>query len=155
MDALLRDVDPDATRREALYVRVSGRGDQMTSLAAQEQELRASSAGDVVHVFSDVGSGLNERRRGLNQLLDAAQAGAFDVVRVTHADRLTRLGSGWIERLLAAHNVTVEVLHEQGGSPEQELMEDFMALIASFSGRLYGQRSAAARKRLLERAAQG
>jgi predicted site-specific integrase-resolvase len=58
--------------------------------------------------------------------------------------------------LFESYGVSVHVLHdadEAGESaPEQELMADFMALIASFSGRLYGQRSAAAKRRLLARA---
>ena len=44
-------------RREALYIRVSGRGDQMPSLESQEKELRASAQGKVITVYRDVGSG--------------------------------------------------------------------------------------------------
>lgn len=108
---------------------------------------------ETVQVFTDVGSGLNARRRGLQRALDAAAHHEFDQLMVTHRDRLARFGTEWIEQLLHAHGVKLIVLHEQTGSAESELMDDFMALIASFSGRLYGQRSAAAKRRLLERAA--
>jgi predicted site-specific integrase-resolvase len=47
----------------------------------------------------------------------------------------------------------LEVLHDEcEQSVEQELMDDFMSLIACFSRRVYGQRSAAARRRLLQEA---
>ena len=53
-------------------------------------------------------------------------------------DRLARFGVGWIERYLSVCGVSVEVLHERGDkSLLEELMDDFMALLASFSGRFY------------------
>ena len=141
--------------RAALYVRVSGRGDQLSSLAAQEAELRAHAEADgwsIGGVFSDVGSGRSEKRRGLSRLLAAAETGEFNLVLVTHEDRLTRFGVGWLRMLLAAYHVELVVLHEKStGSAESELVADFVSLVASFSGRLYGQRSAAAKQRLLDR----
>jgi putative resolvase len=142
-----------AARREALYVRVSGRGDQLSSLTHQETELRATARGEVIQVFSDSGSGLSENRPGLLRLLRGCADGKVTVVRVTHADRLTRFGVRYLELVLQASGVTLEVLHpEHGGAAEEELLHDFMALLASFAGRLYGQRSAQARARLLEMA---
>jgi excisionase family DNA binding protein len=139
-------------RREALYVRVSGRGDQVSSLAAQEAELRATANGIVVEVYADITSGLSElnKRRGLARLLRDARSHRFDVVRVVHRDRLARFGTSFIEEALDLCGVTVEILYPD--APETGLMTDFMALVASFSGRLYGQRSAAARQRLLVKA---
>ena len=145
--------EPSATPTHAAYVRVSGRGDQMSSLAAQEAEL-TDAAGGLVAVFHDVGSGLSERRQGLQSALAAARRGEFTTLWVTHEDRLTRFGLIWIRDLFTAAGVEVRVLHpKSGGSPEEELVADFVALVASFSGRLYGQRSAEARRRLLDRAA--
>ena len=56
-------------RREVLYVRVSGSSGQESSLAAQEGELRATAAGQIVKVVRDRGSGLREDRPGLNRVL--------------------------------------------------------------------------------------
>ncbi len=142
-----------AGTRAGLYVRVSGSSGQESSLAAQEAELQAASEGELVCVFKDRASGLNERRPGLRALLRAAGRGELDVVRACHRDRLTRFGFGHIEELLRAYGVRLEVLHDEcEQSVEQELMDDFMSLIACFSGRVYGQRSAAARRRLLQEA---
>jgi len=156
VDALARKRGAEpSSQRIALYVRVSGRGDQSSSLLAQECELREALPGgrEIVTVFSDVGSGLNERRRGLARALAAAKGGRFDELHITHPDRLTRFGEGTLRELFASYGVSLHILHEtDDGVPEQELMADFMALITSFSGRLYGQRSAAARRRLLQRA---
>lgn len=143
-----------ATRREALYVRVSGRTGQESSLAAQEAELRATAVGEVAAVFRDRASGLRESRPGLDRLSRRARGGEFTHVRVTHKDRLARFGTAWITALLERDQVRVEVLHPRGGAPggSEELLADFMMLVASFSGRMYGIRSRQARQRLLEAA---
>ena len=144
-------------RREALYVRVSGTTGQETSLAAQEEDLRASAAGPVVAVFKDKASGLREHRPGLDRLLKAASAHEFTVLRVTHEDRLARFGGGWLEALLARDDITVEIAHPKavaaGGM--DELLADFMSLVSTFAGRMYGLRSKEARRRLLAAADDG
>jgi putative resolvase len=97
---------------------------------------------------------LRESRRGLERLLDDAAAGRFTVVRVVWRDRLARFGVAWIERYSSVCGVNVEVLHDRGDkSLLEELMDDFMALLASFSGRFY-QRSKHNQRRLLDAAGQ-
>lgn len=152
LDAFLGRAAPTRERREALYVRVWGATgqDQESSLQAQEQELRATATAAVVGVFRDRASGLRERRPGLDRLLAAAADGRFTVVRVTHGDRLARFGVRFIQQLLARDGIEVEVLHPKGSAGGmEELLEDFMSLVATFAGRLYGIRSREARKRLL------
>jgi predicted site-specific integrase-resolvase len=144
--------EPSPQPVHAGYVRVSGRGDQLSSLAAQEVELTGAAGGTLVAVFHDVGSGLSEKRRGLHSALAAARRGEFTTLWVTHEDRLARFGLRWIRELFTAAGVEVKVVHpKSGGSPEAELVADFVALVASFSGCLYGQRSAEAKRRLLEK----
>jgi len=153
IDEMLGETPVAPTRREALYVRVSGSAGQETSLEAQETLLRDTATGEVVAVFKDRASGLNEKRTGLTRLLKRAEKGEFTVVRVTHEDRLARFGVSWIETVLSYHNVTVEVLNEkQTIDAKDELLADFMSLVASFSGRLYGLRSREMRKQLLSQA---
>jgi predicted site-specific integrase-resolvase len=123
-------------------------------LASQETELRAAAVGEVVAVFRDRASGLSVKRSGLRRLLDGAARREFDVVRVTHEDRLARFGVEWLSMLLEVHGVQLLVLHQrEESSPHNELLGDFVSLVASFSGRLYGQRSVQARARLLREAA--
>ncbi|MEV1246553.1 IS607 family transposase [Nonomuraea sp. NPDC050022] len=140
-------------RVEVAYVRVSGAAGQETFLAAQEDELRRTSRTGIVKVYQDRASGLRENRPGLNKLLADAVAGKFTVVRITHQDRLARFGVAWISALLARDGVSVEVLHAKGSAGGvEELLADFMALTATFAGRMYGIRSREARKRLLAQA---
>jgi predicted site-specific integrase-resolvase len=81
-------------------------------------------------------------------------AGEVTVVRVTHEDRLTRSGIQWLRRLLAAHGAALEVLHPKAPGGRGELVEDFISLMTTFAGRLYGLRPAAARRRLLAESGQ-
>ncbi|MFF4259123.1 IS607 family transposase [Streptomyces sp. NPDC001663] len=144
----------DRPRLELLYVRVSGSTGQETSLAAQEEELRTTATGEVVKVVKDRGSGLKENRPGLSRVLAMVSDGSVTVVRVTHEDRLARFGVGWLKQLFAVHGVTLEVLHPKKSGGREELLEDFVSLVTTFAGRLYGMRSAESRRRLLAEAAE-
>jgi excisionase family DNA binding protein len=138
----------DGERLEGLYVRVSGASGQETSVAAQEAELRATATGTVAKVFRDRSSGLREDRPGL-EMLAAVACGKVNVVQVTHEDRLARFGAGWLRQLLAVHGATLEVLHPKVTGGRGELLEDFMSLVTTFAGRLYGLRPAESRRRLI------
>ncbi len=132
-------------RLVVLYGRVSGHG-QKGDLDTQVERLRAFAQaerkGAEVLVLSDVGSGLKASRRHLQRLLKLVCEDKVAEVVITYEDRLTRFGQEYLETLFACFGVTLTVL-EPGAekTPEQELTDDLMALIASFSGRLYGMRS--------------
>ena len=99
-------------------------------------------------VFTDIGSGLNMKRRGLRRLLNLAQRGIIDTLFITHRDRLSRFGVDLLQRILKDYCVKLAILlEEEDRTPQEELVTDMMALIASFSGRVYGLRAAALRAR--------
>lgn len=154
VEALKVSTGGERVRLEGLYVRVSGSGGQESSLAVQERELRATSTGEVVKVFRDRASGLREDRPGLSRLLRAVADGSVTVVRVTHEDRLARFGVGWLKHLLAVHGAALDVLHPKKLGGREELLEDFVSLVTTFAGRLYGMRSAENRRRLLAESGQ-
>ncbi len=132
-------------RALVLYGRVSGHG-QKDDLDIQLQRLQAWAArerrGQETLVLSDIGSGLSASRRQLTRLLKLVCEDKVGEVAITYEDRLTRFGQEYLETLFACFGVTLTVL-EPGAekTPEQELTDDLLALIASFSGRLYGMRS--------------
>ena len=144
--------------RVALYLRVSGSTGQDSSLKAQEDQLREAANeqrvhGTVISVYKDKASGLNQNRPGLTKLLKGAKNKEFDVVYVTHADRLARFGVKYLEELLASYQVDLVVLYPDAKvDSQEELIQDFVSLVACFSGRIYGQRNAQSRKRLLAKA---
>lgn len=128
-----------------LYGRVSGHS-QKDDLDVQLQRLQAwaetSRKGVETLVLSDIGSGLKASRRQLQRLLKLVCEDKVGEVAITYEDRLTRFGQEYLETLFACFGVTLTVLEPgESKTPEQELTDDLLALIASFSGRLYGMRS--------------
>jgi putative resolvase len=132
-------------RLVVLYARVSGHG-QKADLDTQIERLQAWAAterkGAELLVLSDIGSGLKATRRHLQRLLKLICEDKVAEVVITYEDRLTRFGQEYLETLFACFGVTLTVLEPgESKTPEQELTDDLLALIASFSGRLYGMRS--------------
>lgn len=93
-------------------------------------------------VYSDVGSGLNTKRSNLNSLIDCIFTHNVSYVYITYRDRLTRFGFEYLEKFFKYFGTEIIVIcSEDSKSVQEELVEDMMSLIASFSGRLYGLRS--------------
>jgi excisionase family DNA binding protein len=128
-----------------LYGRVSGQGqrdDLATQVARLEQWAKTERSGIPSVVLSDIGSGLSTTRRQLARLLKMVCEDRVGEVAITSADRLTRFGQDYLELLFESFGVRLTILEpENEQTPEQELTQDLLTLIASFSGRLYGLRS--------------
>jgi putative resolvase len=131
------------------YVR-SSKGSR-TAMTNQSDELEAA-YGKPLKVYREFGSGLNENRKYLNKMLDDSASGQFSTVYVTHEDRLARFGVSFIRRLLAEDHVKVVALHDDRKSDREEIMSDFMAILASFSGRYYRLRSSSEKRDFLDEA---
>ncbi|MEM3833557.1 MAG: IS607 family transposase [Thermoprotei archaeon] len=134
----------DVSRKVVIYVRVSSH-DQKGDLERQKQSLLdyANSKGyEVVAVLEDVASGLNENRKSLNKLFDIVERKEIGAVIVGFKDRITRFGFKYLERYFSSHGVRIEVINgEEPKDAYQELVEDLIALVSSFAGKLYGLRS--------------
>ena len=125
-----------------LYARVSGH-DQKEDLQRQVHQLEqwalVARTGQLTLTLTDIGSGLDTERKNLQRLLTLVQDYQVAEVVVTFSDRLTRFGLSYLRSLFSGYGVTLTVLHpDDEKTPEQELTEDLLALIASFAGRLYG-----------------
>ena len=128
-----------------LYGRVSRQGqkeDLERQLAHLQAWAKAERPGANALVLSDIGSGLKASRKHLQRLLTLVIEDQVGEVVVTTASRLTRFGSEYLQVLFDSFGVRLTVLEsDEDKTPEQELTEDLLAIIASFSGRLYGMRS--------------
>jgi putative resolvase len=128
-----------------LYGRVSGQGqihNLDTQLARLQAWSKAERAGKTPLILSDIGSGLKASRKHMNRLLKLVIEDQVAEIAVTYADRLTRFGQEYLQVLFDSFGVTFTVLElGEDKTSEQELTDDLLALIASFSGRLYGMRS--------------
>lgn len=131
----------------AIYSRVSShkqskRGD----LDRQVDKVRthALKEGGVIYkIYKDVGSGLNMNRKGLWTMIRDAKKGLFSTIFINFKDRLTRFGFKYVEAYLSEFNVSIACVNElDDKTPESELVEDLVAIVHSFSGKLYRMRRA-------------
>ena len=126
------------------YARVSSH-DQTNDLIRQIKVLENYSAarGWQYETISDLGSGLNYKKKGLKQLLNRIMKGDIGRLVLTHKDRLLRLGSELVFAMCEEFNTEVVIINQSQEeiSFEQELAEDMIELITVFSARLYGSRS--------------
>lgn len=124
------------------YVRESNSSEDYTHALETQQQLLEAAFGTPTKVFKDKASGLNENRKGLNTMLEAAKRGEFNVLCIATKDRLTRFGYTYLEQLLKNFGVRIQILEDcKILSAHEELIQDFMSLLASFSGKYYRLRS--------------
>lgn len=138
--------DSSTTKSDVIYARVSThkqaeRGDldrqvEKVKLFAIEQNINN------LLVKTDVGSGLNDNRKGLLSLIDLIQEGKVTRIYILYKDRLTRFGYRYLEKICDFHGVSIVVVSDEteNKSQSEESAEDIIALIHSFSGELYGLR---------------
>lgn len=123
-------------RSKACYIRSNvGRQQELDS---QLNKIKTQYP-EYIKIYSDKGSGLNENRRGLNKLIKDIKNNKIKTVIITNKDRLTRFGFTYLNELFQAYDCNIIVLdiNESHEDLNQELMLDFMALSASFSGKFY------------------
>lgn len=128
------------TRKRIIYARVSSPS-QKNDLERQVEHLQEQYP--EYQVITDVGSGLNFKRKGLKTLVEYLVRGEIQEIVVTHRDRLARFGFELFELILSQTNPDGEivVLDDRTTSPEEELANDLITIITVFSSRLYGLRS--------------
>jgi putative resolvase len=92
-------------------------------------------------IISEVGGGLNFRRKKFTSLIDDVVGGLISDLVIAHKDRLARFGYDLLEHLCQKNGTRLHVIDRQELSPENELVQDLMAITHCFSARLYGLRN--------------
>ncbi len=126
--------------RVTIYVRVSS-AEHRARLETQAERVGSYCAArgyQVQQVIKEVGSGLNDQRPKFLALL--ADPAVTHIV-VEQKDRATRFGFHYLETLLSAQGRTLEVIN-LAESDTGDLVTDLVAIVYSFTARLYGQRRA-------------
>jgi len=135
----------------ATYARVSSNEQkQKGDLDRQSQRLSeycAKKGLRVTHIIKDVGSGLNDNRSGFVRLTDLIIQKKVTKLIIEHKDRLTRFQFKFIKKMFESYGCEIIVINGMDVSDTEELAADMMSLLASFSGRFYGRRSAERRRK--------
>nr|WTB28766.1 IS607 family transposase [Streptomyces sp. NBC_00830] len=136
---LVTEPAPQAAGRVVAYCRVSS-GDQEADLERQVARTVQGATGQgltVADVVTEIGSGLNGRRRKLHRLL--ADPGVGTIV-IEHRDRLARFGVEHLEAALSATGRRLVVL--DSAESADDLVRDITEVLTLMCARLYGPRSA-------------
>ena len=125
-----------------VYCRVSSAGqkdDLASQVAAMELYCR-SAAIPVDHWVQEVGGGMNFKRKQFLAIVDRVQRGEIQKLLIAHKDRLMRFGFDLFRHIAVEHGCEIVVVNQESLSPQQEMVEDLMAIVHTFSCRLYGMR---------------
>ncbi len=139
-------------KRVAIYCRVSSH-EQKTKGDLERQVGRMTTEAlkrgySLVSVFDEVGSGMNDNRKKLQKLFELVEKKEIDVVLIEHKDRLSRFCFNYLVSYFESYSVRIEKVEDVlSKGYEQELVEDILSLMASFSAKIYGRRSSQNRKK--------
>ena len=131
--------DEKDNKRDVIYARVSSNEQKTKGDLDRQVSFLAQSVKDLKNptILAEVGSGLNDKREKLHQLLDMVLQDKVDRIFITYKDRLTRFGFHYLEKVCSYHKVKIIVVKDasEEESIREELTKDMMALIALFSGK--------------------
>jgi putative resolvase len=129
-------------RLTVVYCRVSSAGqrdDLASQVKAMEQYCRAGAIA-VDEWIQEVGGGMNFRRKRFLAMIERIQRGEIERILIAHKDRLVRFGFDLLDHLSREHGCEIVVVNQESLSPEQEMVEDLLAIVHTFSCRLDGMR---------------
>ena len=93
-------------------------------------------------IISDIGSGLNFKRKGLLDIINMAIKNDIDEVVIAYKDRLARFGYDLIEIILKEYsNANIIILNKtEEKTTEQELTEDIISIMNVYVAKINGLR---------------
>ncbi len=137
---------PPATRRAALYARVStdDKGQDPETQLRQLREFAGRRGFVVAEEFVDVASGTRNDRPRYKKLMEAARRREVDVVLVWRYDRFARSTQALVNALMEFRALGVDFISFQENvdttTPQGELVFGMMASLAQFESSLIGER---------------
>ena len=134
---------PDEQKKTLVYCRVSSRS-QLPDLKSQVSAMRQFCLGAGIAIdewISEIGGGMNFKRKEFLSIMDRMERGEISKLIIAHKDRLVRFGFDFFEVFAIKHGCDILVANQEQLSPQQEMVEDLMAIVHCFSSRLYGLRN--------------
>lgn len=135
---LISEENKDGERQKIIYARVSSRK-QKEDLQRQKTYLQTKYPEH--KLISDIGSGINSKRKGFRSILEGVFKGTIEEVVVASKDRFSRFNFELFEWIFQEHNsFLISDSKEPSKTEEQELSEDLMSIVTIFSSRFYGRK---------------
>ncbi|CAK0770263.1 putative resolvase [Gammaproteobacteria bacterium] len=123
-----------------VYCRVSS-ANQKSDLESQLEAMEMYCRGAGIPVdewIREIGGGMNFKRKYFLNILDRILRGEIAKLLIAHKDRLMRFGFELFEYIASQHGCEIIIINQESLSPQQEMIEDLLAIVHTFSCRLYG-----------------
>ena len=145
------NLNPAIDRKTIVYCRVSS-PKQKDDLKRQVEnmELYLLSQGKPSEIITDIGSGINYKKKGLKELLKLITQNKVERVVVLYKYRLLRFGFELVEYIASLYNCKIEIVDTSKKSEQQELVEDLVQIITVLSFQLQGKGANKAKKMIKE-----
>lgn len=91
-------------------------------------------------MWSDIGSGINWKRKKFNKLFEFARDGLIDEVVVAHRDRLCRFAFDMAKNILEMHNVKLIVMNNVDTTDDEDMCDDVLSIIQIYVCKKNGKR---------------
>lgn len=136
------NTEPQEQRVNVIYARVStcNQKDDLVDQVAFLQQYANAKGVIVSEIITDIGSGLNYKRKQWNKLLDRVMNREINTIYIAYPDRFIRFGFDWFETLCNKFGTEIVVVNNEKLSPEAEVVQDLISIIHVFSCRVYGLR---------------
>ena len=133
------------------YCRVSS-NKQKDDLARQIENMTKylNSLNKPYEIITDIGSGINYKKKGLRDLLKKINNKEVEKIIVLYKDRLLRFGFELVEYMANLNGCEIEILDSTEKTQQEELVEDLIQIITVFSCKLQGRRANRTRKMIDE-----
>lgn len=138
------NVPREQKRLHVLYARVSSIK-QKEDLGRQIEQLKQLYPNHD-RVISDIGSGVNFKRRGMQTLLELVCDGLVEKITILYKDRLARIGYEIFEQICTKFG-TVITVHNESEKDQDGEHDDLVAIITCFVASHHGKRASINRKR--------
>jgi len=121
------------------YARVSSH-DRAEDLGRQSDYLKNKYPDH--ELITDIGSGINFKRKGLLRILNLAITNELDELVITYKDRLCRIGYDLISWILTTYsNTKIIIMFDEDKPVSQEITDDLIEIITVYSSKIYGTRT--------------
>ena len=145
------NIKPNLDRIVIGYCRVSS-NKQKDDLERQIENVTwyLAAQGKPFEIISDIGSGIDYKKKGLKELMKRISQNKVDKVVVFYKDRLLRFGFELVEYIASLYDCNIEIIDHTEKTEQQEIVEDLVQIITVFSCKLQGKRANKARKLVKE-----
>ncbi|MBU5228110.1 IS607 family transposase [Clostridium senegalense] len=145
------NLNDDKNRKVVGYCRVSS-NKQKDDLKQQVENMQTYllAQGEPFEIITDIGSGINYKKKGLKKLIQKIINNEVKKVVVLYKDRLLRFGFELVEYIAYLNNCEIEIIDSTEKTQQQELIEDLVQIITVFGCGVQGERANKARKMVKE-----